>query len=329
MNYERYLNYLKYVKKTTRIVWEYGKDIGRTIGISIDTSDSVYPIQVGETVQIKELNSNASKSSARLAFVETLTDYYVLKTINKDEYNLLIRLDLINKLKEHGRFPTLISKIYLILQKNAQYWILMENIDYNESNVLTRGNPLWGNPPLNNNVSWKFDIKGSYINRLNNNDGKCIADKCSEGIDRDYVQQTINNPRLKLPIDNSFKQKLYRDVQFLKKNKLIDYSFILKITLKDYQYKYHVGIVDFLQTYTMKKHLEYIYKSLFVDTVDKKTITIQKPPFYGERFLNMIYCLVVENACSRMCKEDDIMCCCKEALYKYPQELLDCHSHFK
>lgn len=312
--------YLKYKKKyeqltlVSEVIWI---DSDNNIDLTLDHSEeSYYPIRSTNYVKIKELSSSASKSGAALAFVETATDNYVLKTINSHEYDILVKMNLINKLKNHTSLPSLISKIYVIFRKklagnflkeNYQYWILMENIDYNKTNVLYRDT-------YNDSIKeWKFDIKGSFLNRKNSNTGVCIDGKCEEGLDRDYLLQTIYIPNLKIPNHRMFKLKLYRDIQFLSENKLIDYSFILKINLKNNQYQYHVGIIDFLQTYTVKKSTEHFMKKLI--TANSK-ITIQKPEYYGKRFLNMIYCLIVEDLDENKCENNNLICCNKSNLIK-------------
>ena len=90
--------------------------------------------------------------------------------------------------------------------------------------------------------------------------------------------------------------------------------------LREKQYKYRIGIIDFLQKYTLKKKLEHAFKSVKNLTMKdaSKAVTIQKPNFYGDRFLNMILCMVMDS-CENRCHQGKELpnCCNPDNLFGY------------
>mmetsp|Transcript_23422 Transcript_23422/g.35091 ORF Transcript_23422/g.35091 Transcript_23422/m.35091 type:complete len:341 (+) Transcript_23422:45-1067(+) len=127
------------------------------------------------------------------------------------------------------------------------------------------------------------------------------------------VYKTGKNEAKVLQLDVSADQKLEimqileRDVQFLQRHQLMDYSLLVAVEKgsveeapalitdknkwlylfrsgdNEAQYLYHLGIIDFLQVWNMKKRLARMIK---FREPDKSTMP---PKFYGDRFLTQMH----------------------------------------
>ena len=99
------------------------------------------------------------------------------------------------------------------------------------------------------------------------------------------------------------------DVNFLQKHNLMDYSLLIQIEnlkkdqamdidedfLSRNQYIsdnhkeiYHIGIIDYLQSFTNKKWVENTYKTMFKSKKFARTISCVPANVYGDRFIEFM-----------------------------------------
>ena len=293
-----------------------------------------------------KITSGSSKSGCDIYKFDNAR--YILKSLSIDEYSYLSDKSFLNHLVDHRKQlneNSLICPIFLLIRtisnmdSNPIYWILMKNLDTSKSILKENAyNSLFSfkqNDNQNDDQieegegeitrSWKFDIKGSYINRDNHNDGRGDG---NEGMDRNYINQIQNTPELKIPsiFRNYLIKILKEDIIFLIKEARIDYSLILKVNEKrttddNYKYEYKLGIIDYLENYNPIKKMEYSYKCLrYKHKYNCNHITIQPPLFYGKRLYNMIRCFIINNT-KTCCDEKD---CCdeKELINEYKKKYI-------
>ena len=133
-----------------------------------------------------------------------------------------------------------------------------------------------------------FDLKGSLNNRY------VKASEPYLGVvlkDQNFIE--LNN-HVTIPYiqRNYILNILNDDVAFLKGINIIDYSLILAIYPKTMtlnrenilegtgEYSYSIGIIDFLQLYTLSKKIELFYKKIRC----KKSLSVCSPNRYALRF---------------------------------------------
>lgn len=131
--------------------------------------------------------------------------------------------------------------------------------------------------------------------------------------DRNFleIQNFFRNEKdiIKLPQNKMRKinRILEKDANFLKKHNLMDYSLLIKIEplrstsllnlnsrsrniyiSSDGTEAYHIGVIDYLQGYTLEKKLEYTYKSRLGSHPMSGLISSTSAPLYKERFTNFM-----------------------------------------
>jgi len=147
-----------------------------------------------------------------------------------------------------------------------------------------------------NKIHELYDLKGSWVDRSAGDDKPHRL-----GLDMDFKR------KLKLPYDlkQSFLKQIQIDSLFLRELRIMDYSLLLGLHLcsestdmtqdytgwhhgvmsQDGTVIYHLGIIDILQLYNVKKKLE-VFAKTFLLSKDKEGISAVPPHKYSERFLD-------------------------------------------
>ena len=159
-----------------------------------------------------------------------------------------------------------------------------------------------------------FDLKGSMVGRFVK--GSKELSKLTALKDKNFLMKIeIEKNLVNIPEDkcDHFLSVLRADTNMLRDNNLMDYSllfFIIEITPEDHQnnqniwdcfgepgfslrlvksidgkYIYCFGIIDYLQTFNIKKLFENKYKSLIYGS-ERNFISAVDPVLYADRMLN-------------------------------------------
>jgi len=274
-------------------------DVGRGIRKSLDLKDNFKRI-------VKSGVNGGGKSGEFFFFSDD--NKYIIKTIGEAELDVFKAI-----LPQYAKYlkmnpNSIIAKIYgvftfEIAEPPERYnLILMRNINGYPSDCVDR----------------KYDLKGSTVGRIAIKDPSVsMADLKHMGVlkdlDFDRFEKTIH-----MGIDGS--QKLYKqlesDIKFLSSQGLVDYSLAVYVinkkkyemsigaeeesnspkrasttgesyvsfkSIKEEKY-YHIGIIDYLIQFNFRKKSEVFFKKMkaFDPNLD---ISVQKPMYYGERFL--------------------------------------------
>lgn len=232
--------------------------------------------------------SSGGRSGAFFFF--TIDRQFIIKTITLEELHVFKSIIAQYTERITSSSGSYIAKIFGIFKikkdkNNHAYIIIMENIGSITENPLI------------------FDMKGSTLDRkvLKNLDVKDI-----EGLDKDRVYKDVDFFDLigsfhlsKIEI-NSILSIIESDTLFLETFNIMDYSLLLILGNKKFvrgsiianenhfftrDLTVLMGIIDFLQTYNMKKKIEGRYKKLRKSNIDMSSIP---PKPYRKRFLGMI-----------------------------------------
>ena len=213
---------------------------------------------------------NANKGGRSSAFIfKTHNDELIIKTITKEE-----KYKYHGWLMNHGN-----SRIFKILglykiRSSKQSFVIMENLLKNKENATV------------------FDLKGSLHDRYTSFVGKLggVTLKDQNLIDM-YIRIFLTDSQR-----NEIVHAIHEDSVFLRELDIIDYSLILgfypptvrnenRYPLKGYNHdSYSIGLIDFLQQYTLSKKLELTYKKLKC----KKNLSVCPAFQYSERFMAFI-----------------------------------------
>ena len=234
---------------------------------------------------------------------------FVLKTINYEEYNFL--RSHLHDFYEHFRSNphSLIAKIYgLFLLEGEQVektyrLILMKNITGCAKEQIKR----------------VYDLKGSKYDRevapseVSDNELRELTLK-----DIDFQKLEHNQLRVSAKAAQQLKEQLRRDSEFLRKLNLIDYSLlIVKVQWQEQpadpefwselqrlpseseeRLFYHIGVIDYLQLWDLKKRGENWWKKYFRRQAD---ISAVSPAKYSSRFVKFVNMI-----CGGEATEDDM-----------------------
>ena len=221
------------------------------------------------------------KSGAIVFF--THTQRFVVKTVEESEISSLLHL--LDGYSERIKSPTCrIARIIGLFRINPikQDFIVMENIFSNISDALV------------------FDLKGCSLNRLVPGDfdysdppyGKVLKDL--------NLQESGFKVNLQPSVKDQLILSLSEDFAMLKKYKIIDYSVLVafyrptvncstRYDIDGIQYVYSIGIIDFLQKYTIRKKLEKCLKKIFFSA---EKFSTENPNLYEERISVMMQELI-------------------------------------
>jgi len=238
---------------------------------------------------------------------------FIIKTITNEEKETMdkILLDYYLYIKSHSN--TLITKIYGI------YTVVIKNAS--SVNVILMQN-LFGCSPIH--IQRMFDLKGSFVQRYTKNVQKWRKDQVLKDMDYQWLTH-VERKLINFNQENiqEIKKNMERDILFYKRLLLMDYSLLFIIIdypnkidpdykqivelLDDPKYKGHIyesdkkefiyiiGIIDYLQEYNFRKHIETFVKGIYYGK-EKNMISCVHPDFYGDRFRNFMnkYVFVLE-----------------------------------
>jgi hypothetical protein len=163
-----------------------------------------------------------------------------------------------------------------------EYVILMENLTI-------------GIDPNCKHLS-KYDLKGSRLNRyvvsqdkkpMETEAGLALELSEDEGpsvtkLDTNFLEDHNSRPIcLNYSLHRLMEIAIYNDTSFLNRYGKIDYSLLVWINHKTKLVR--VGIIDYIQYYTIKRQMEYVYKK-HVMNANGIDPTIMNPANYRERF---------------------------------------------
>eukprot|EP01025_Chloroclados_australasicus_P026254 TRINITY_DN2606_c0_g3_i1.p1 TRINITY_DN2606_c0_g3~~TRINITY_DN2606_c0_g3_i1.p1 ORF type:complete len:1797 (-),score=144.27 TRINITY_DN2606_c0_g3_i1:334-5337(-) len=153
-------------------------------------------------------------------------------------------------------------------------------------------------PPDNpTDVAQDYVVVGDPTQQLTSQGGGQQNRIVHIGLDENLRDAVLNEPlMLEMSCYTQLQSALERDTQFLARNKIIDYSLLLaKAVQNDQQPFIVVGIVDYLQPYTMKKKIESQLKTIKNKMlVGGEQPTIVSPDKYRRRFLDGILQLLTQ-----------------------------------
>mmetsp|Transcript_32600 Transcript_32600/g.56594 ORF Transcript_32600/g.56594 Transcript_32600/m.56594 type:complete len:483 (-) Transcript_32600:1504-2952(-) len=256
-----------------------------------DLEQSLSPINNFESLAAHSGNKGGKSG----AFIYATYDHkFILKTITRSELKQLLKMVSSLSSHLHNYMGSYLSRILGIFK--------VERTGKSSFNVMLIECLI---PPITE-LTCTFDMKGSVDGRRRLKDPFIVSiDKIPNGIvckDLDFLQT-----QRRLQIDPSdyrvLMQTLERDVEYLRSQKVMDYSMLVGITddpnlLKPYS-KYFIkasrglyccfGIIDFLQSYNYRKRLE-----TFGLVIRKRNQPSSvKPSLYSRRFLDFLNKVVV------------------------------------
>ena len=253
-------------------IWEYEPHVFKDIRQVLGWTDEKMRVSLCDKDNYKNIE-NANKAGRSSAFIfSTHNNKLILKTITKREKYLL--LEILHKYQERttNHFESRIVRILGLykIRSNKQSFIIMENLLENKEKAII------------------FDLKGSTNDRYTD----------VEGDPRGIVlkDQNLDEMKIKTILDihktNEIIKAINEDILFLHELDIIDYSLIIAIYTESFDcdnryflegnnhISYSIGIIDFLQQFTLSKRIELAYKKMRC----KKNLSVCSPRKYAERF---------------------------------------------
>lgn len=261
-------------------IWEYESEVFMKIRklCNISLEDLISSICSNSNFQ-KLKNFNSSGKSGAFIFI-TSNNKFVIKTVTRYERYFL--LNLLPAYSEHltkHRDSKLVRILGLFKLLNTKLsFIIMENIFRPKENTIF------------------FDLKGSTKNRhtpMIPNTNPVLKDQNILDMEKKFI--------LSPEASKSLLRTLKSDSKFLKKFNIIDYSLLLAFYPSDEKIdsnyfieglentSYSLGIIDFLQDYTLYKKLEVLLKKFR----GFKDISVCPPRLYSTRFVNFMEKLII------------------------------------
>jgi hypothetical protein len=251
-------------------IWEYEREFFEKIRekCRINSNDLIRSLCSPENFEILDKIDLGGRSGAFL--FSTFDKKFFIKTVTRTERFFL--LDLLPGYCKHilkhpeSRLVRILGLFKIFNTKESL--IIMENIFQSRCSTI-------------------YDLKGSTDNRLvdNPNPGAILKDQ--------NFLNSGQNLRFSSSDHETFTQGLKNDCRFLNKFNIIDYSLIVGInpevnSFSRYEISkdptYLIGLIDFLQEYTLFKKLELAYKKL----KGKTNTSVCSPSHYSSRFLLFI-----------------------------------------
>lgn len=227
---------------------------------------------------LAELKSNEGGKSNSF-FFSSSNDKIVIKTITTEERKVFLKF-LPNYAKRVIKHPE--SKLVRIL---GLFQILPHNQDFiiMENCVLKRDECLI------------FDLKGSTVDR---HVGGIDSTNPPTGVVLKDLNFKLYSGEIKVPKSRIIKKILKKDMDILRKNKLMDYSMLLTIYPQAPQSRYSISpanslaIIDFFQKYTVQKSLERFWKKKVLRK--SKGISVLSPDRYFNRIKKFLKQIIVD-----------------------------------
>lgn len=258
-------------------IWEYEPEIFSSIRencrMKVDEIiKSIYTKQNFHSAQ----NFNTGGRSNAFIF-GTFDENILIKTVTHEEkYFLLGILNAYSKrIVNHPESKIVrILGLYKIRSYHKHCFVIMENVLKKKNQAMI------------------FDLKGSLDNRFVRNSGDNLGTVLKDKNFFDMGKSIEIGSETRNEIINA----LIDDSYFFKKLNIIDYSILVgfyseKISLGSRYYtdglqgnSYCIGIIDFLQEYTLRKKLELIFKRI----KGKVNTSVCSPSKYSERFIKFI-----------------------------------------
>ena len=227
-----------------------------------------------ELAKVKGGKTGAGKS--KMLMWTSKTGRLFLKTMSLHEITKIMEIldTYVKYMKRNNK--SLLPKFLGIYMEHGVYFLVQNNLQYG----------------LEKSNSWVYDIKGSHRHRTTEFNKKNYVGK-----DNNFGSSSLYFPHAKQLL-----RQMKKDSLFLSKNSLMDYSLlvILNTNTKQcpseiYQFKgsnpspkvntcIHIGIIDILQTYNLKKKLERFYKTKRIFKVYKSEVSALDPKNYKRRF---------------------------------------------
>jgi 1-phosphatidylinositol-4-phosphate 5-kinase len=256
-----------------------------------------------------KMKKSAAKGGAM--FIFTKDRRFIIKTLFPHEKNTLVQMSS-EYLKYFQRRPhSLINRFMGVYRINRgrkpMYLVVMNNIFYKTKSL-----------------DEIYDLKGAIVNRKTKNQN-LLNDPSHIRLDMDLNGKIFHIGNLK----SSFDQQIKRDVKFLARYNLMDYSLLVGVhrmieeeqllsreatveTQKDRgrlsmfhqdegglltpviegtttRELYYIGIIDILQSYNAEKHVAHFFKSM---KYNHKKISTVEPEFYAQRFKKFVNTVV-------------------------------------
>lgn len=218
-------------------------------------------------------NSSGGKSGSN--FLKTLDNRYIVKELSKSELESFVSIaPFYFKYISQSTFNTLttaIAKIFGFYQVHIKNtitgktfrmdFLIMENLFYNRKTTRI------------------FDLKGSMRNRHVQQTGK----ENEVLLDENMIEYIYESPVfVKEQLKKLLRGCLFNDTSFLSAMDVMDYSLVVGID--DQLKKLHIGIIDWLRTFTWDKKVENWVKGNSLVGKKGKDPTIVTPKQYRTRF---------------------------------------------
>lgn len=221
--------------------------------------------------------SDNTGGKSKSDFYKSINEKYVLKVISNNEIRMFNEFGL--SYFEYmcrsftQKCPTSIAKIL------GAYKIKIRNPDKKTNNiyhVIMMENLVCGINP-NKPLLDKYDLKGSMLRRYVLTQGNPTVTKLDTNLLEDMNSQPIV---MDYTMNRLMRIAIHNDTNFLSKHEKIDYSFLVWV---DHETKLiRVGIIDYIQYYSIDKMLESKYKTFIAQ--GKVMPTILNPSSYKIRF---------------------------------------------
>lgn len=227
---------------------------------------------------LANLKSNEGGKSNSF-FFSSSNDKIVIKTITTEERKVFLRF-LPNYAKRVTKHPesklVRIFGLFQILPHNQDF-IIMENVVLNRDECLI------------------FDLKGSTVDR---HVGGIDSSNPPNGVVLKDLNFKLYGDQIRVPKSRIIRKILKKDMNILRKNKLMDYSMLLTVYPQAPQSRYSISptnslaIIDFFQKYTIQKSLERFWKKNVLRK--SKGISVLSPERYFERIKKYIKQIIID-----------------------------------
>ncbi|CAG9330723.1 unnamed protein product [Blepharisma stoltei] len=219
----------------------------------------------------RNLEKESSLGKSKASFTKSHNKKYIMKIVEEKEFHMFI--DLVPTYFKHiskNLFHSQPSRIVRTIgafkisiknhttNKNRTQWaLLMENLEFNM--------------PFD---VYTYDLKGSSNSRRYVKEGQKRTK-----MDLNFLEDMKGIPiTISKEAKKVFDEAVWKDTHFLFKQNVIDYS--LLVIISHQQRKVAVGIIDYIEKYTLEKVIENKCKSV----VQSKPPTITHPSSYKDRF---------------------------------------------
>ncbi|KAF9603583.1 hypothetical protein IFM89_037082 [Coptis chinensis] len=218
-------------------------------------------------------NWDAKGGKSGSLFVKTLDDRFVIKQIQKKEYDSFVKFaheyfKYTNQSLNSGS-QTCLAKILGIYQVTIRQPKSGKDLKYE---LMVMENLLFGK-----NITRLYDLKGSEYARYTSN-ANGIGEVLLDG---NFVEDMNVSPLyVSGKTKHALERALWNDTSFLTSINVMDYSLLVGVDMQ--QRELVCGIIDYLRQYTWEKQLETLAKASIVPR--HATPTVVSPVDYKKRF---------------------------------------------